>query len=152
MGPWERGGALQEVSVSDIHAYPLRPPGFEEPLFPTPSSKKIIAEHLLKAPWLRRASGAVRCTGEVARALEEPVELRNSCGWVELIRRRGGGVCSWRRRRVAEVLDRWREIGEWWDEDRCTDRLVFRVLLYGGTVVDLARERSGGWLLVGMVD
>jgi hypothetical protein len=28
-----RGFAL--VSVSEIHAYPLRPEGFEEPLFPT---------------------------------------------------------------------------------------------------------------------
>jgi hypothetical protein len=33
------------------------------------------------------------------------------------------------------------------------DRLVFRVLLSGGAVVDLALERaSGEWLLVGMVD
>jgi hypothetical protein len=53
---------------------------------------------------------------------------------------------------VAEVLDRWREIGEWWDENRHRDRLVFRVLLCGGAVVDLARERSGGWLLIGVVD
>ena len=143
---------MQGVSVSDIHAYPLRPPGFEEPLFPTPSSRRVIAEHLLEAPWLRRASGVEGRTGEAARALAEPVELRNSCGRVELIRVGGGGRCSWRRRRVAEVLDRWREIGEWWDEDRRTDRLVFRVLLCGGAVVDLARERSGGWLVVGILD
>ena len=143
---------MQGVSVSDIHAYPLRPPGFEEPLFPTPSSRRVIAEHLLEAPWLRRASGVEGRTGEAARALAEPVELRNSCGRVELIRVGGSGRCSWRRRRVAEVLDRWREIGEWWDEDRRTDRLVFRVLLCGGAVVDLARERSGGWLVVGILD
>ena len=143
---------MQEVSVSGIHAYPLRPPGFEEPLFPTPSSKKVIAEHLLEAPWLRRASGVEGRSGETVRALAEPVELRGSCGRVELIRVKGGRRCSWRRRRVAEVLDRWREIGDWWDEDRHKDRLVFRVLLCGGAVVDLARERSGGWLLVGILD
>ena len=143
---------MPEVSVSSIHAYPLRPRGFEEPLFPTPSSKRAIVEHLLEAPWLRRASGLEGRAGEAARARVEPVELRNSCGWVELIRVGGRGTCSWRRRRVAEVLDRWREIGEWWDEDRRKDRLVFRVLLCGGAVVDLARERSGGWLLVGILD
>jgi hypothetical protein len=143
---------LQEVSVSGIHAYPLRPPGFEEPLFPTPSSRKAVAEHLLEAPWLRRASGLEGRAGEAVRALAEPVELRNLRGRVELIRVGGGGRCSWRRRRVAEVLDRWREIGEWWDENRRRDRLVFRVLLCGGAVVDLARERSGGWLLIGVVD
>jgi hypothetical protein len=143
---------LQKVSVSGIHAYPLRPAGFEEPLFPTLSSKKIIAEHLLEAPWLRRASGVEGRSGEAVRVLAEPVELRNYCGRVELIRLGGGGRCSWRRRRVAEVLDRWREIGEWWDEDRRKDRLVFRVLLCGGAVVDLARERSGGWFLVGILD
>jgi hypothetical protein len=143
---------LQGVSVSGIHAYPLRPPGFEEPLFPTPSSKRVIAEHLLEAPWLRRASTAEGRTGEAVHALAEPIELRGSCGRVELIRVGGGGRCSWRRRRVAEVLDRWREIGDWWDEERCKDRLVFRVLLCGGAVVDLARERSGGWLLVGILD
>ena len=146
---------MQEVSVSGIHAYPLRPPGFEEPLFPTPSSKRVIAEHLLEAPWLRRASavgGVPRRSGETVHALAEPVELRGSCGRVELIRVKGGGRCSWRRRRVAEVLDRWREIGDWWDEELCKDRLVFRVLLYGGAVVDLARERSGGWLIVGILD
>ena len=101
---------------------------------------------------MRRASGVEGRSGEAVRALAEPVELRNSCGRVELIRVGGGGRCSWRRRRVAEVLDRWREIGEWWDEDRRKDRLVFRVLLCGGAVVDLARERSGGWLLVGILD
>jgi hypothetical protein len=32
------------------------------------------------------------------------------------------------------------------------DRVIFRVLLSGGAVVDLARKRSGGWFLVGIVD
>ncbi len=53
---------------------------------------------------------------------------------------------------VVRILDRWREVRDWWDEERYTDRFVFRVLLSGGSVVDLARERSGEWLLVGVVD
>ena len=138
------------TSVSEIRRYPLRPPGFEEPLFPTALSKKAVAEHLLAAPWLCRAS-------ELAgRHAGEPVEVRRSRGEVEVLRRPGprrrGRCSSWRRRRVARVLERWREVGRWWDEDGRTDRLVFRVLLSGGAVVELARERRGGWLLVGVAD
>lgn len=140
------------VDVSEIHAYPLRPEGFEEPLFSTATSKRAVAEHLLEASWLSRASELKGHTGETAHALDEPVELRNSCRGMELVRLRGGRRCSYRKWRVVEVLDRWREIREWWDEDLGKDRLLFRVLLSGGAVVDLARERSEGWLLVGMVD
>jgi hypothetical protein len=54
---------------------------------------------------------------------------------------------------VVRVLERWREIGSWWEAEGGVDRLVFRVLLAGGPVVDLALERtSGEWLLVGVVD
>jgi hypothetical protein len=143
---------LLAVEVSEIHAYPLRPDGFEEPLFPGAASRRVVGEHLLRAPWLRRASELERRNGEAAHAFEEPVELRKTCGRLELVRPRGGRRCSWRRRRVVEVLDRWREVGGWWDEDRVTDRLVFRILLSGGAVVDLSRERSGQWFLVGVVD
>jgi hypothetical protein len=52
----------------------------------------------------------------------------------------------------VEVLDRWREVGGWWAEERGTNRFIFRVLLSGDVVADLARERSGDWILVGMVD
>ena len=144
---------MLDVSVSEIHHYPLRPPGFEEPLFSTACSRRAVAEHLLEAPWLGRASELVdRRTGECARAPIEPVELRRSRGRVEVLRPRRRGRCSWRRRRVAGVLDRWREVGRWWDEDRRTDRLVFRLLLSDGAVVELARERRGGWSLVGVAD
>ena len=44
-----------ETSVAEIHAYPARPEGFEEPLFPTRESRLAVAEHLLRAPWLGRA-------------------------------------------------------------------------------------------------
>lgn len=142
------------IDVSEIHAYPSRPEGFEEPLFPTADSKREIAEHLLKAPWLSRASELEGRTGGAAHALEEPVELRSSFGRVEVVRLVGSRRCrpSCRRRRVEKVLDRWRQVGGWWDAGRHVDRVVFRVLLSGGAVVDLARERSGDWLLVGVVD
>jgi hypothetical protein len=143
------------VSVSEIHAYPSKPEGFEEPLFPTAESNRKIAEHLLEAPWLFRASELERKRGGAAHAPEEPIEVRNSPGRVEIVRHFGARRCrsfSWRRRRVEKVLDRWREVGKWWDTDRCVDRVVFRVLLCGEMVVDLARERYGGWFLVGMVD
>ena len=140
------------VDVADIHRYPTRPEEFEEPLFPTPTSKRAVAKHLLEAPWLSRASQLEELAGQAAHALKEPIELRNSGGRVELIRLQSGRSCFWRKRRVVEILDRWREVGRWWDEIRCEDRLVFRALLSGGLTVDLALERSGRWSLVGVVD
>lgn len=148
---------MLRVSVSEIHRYPLRPPGFEEPLFADRALKRAVGEHLLAAPWLGRASElAGRHGGQSARAPGEPVELRRGAGGlVEVVRRPHGrrrGRCSWRRRRVARVLDRWREVGRWWDEGLRTDRHVFRVLLSDGAVVELARERRGGWSLAGVAD
>lgn len=67
------------------------------------------------------------------------------------MRVRVGRRCSWRKRRVVEVLDRWREVSTWWSEDRNIDRLVFRILLDNEAVIEIARERSG-WFLVGVVD
>jgi hypothetical protein len=149
-----REGILLGIEVSEIHAYPLRPESFEEPLFPTAASKRAVAEHLLEAPWLSRASEVAGRTGQAAHALEEPVELRKSLGRTEIVRLASSRRCrtSWRRRRLEQVLDRWRRVGGWWDADRRVDRVVFRVLLSGGPFVDLARERSGEWLLVSVVD
>jgi hypothetical protein len=157
MGPSmsERRGFLLGMDITEIHTYPLMPEGFEEPLFPTAESNRKIAEHLLEAPWLFRASELEGRTGGAAHALEEPVELRKSRGRTEIVRLAGGRRrchLSWRKRRVEKVLDRWRRIGGWWDADRRVDRVVFRVLLSGGVVVDLARECSGDWLVVGVVD
>ncbi|MGI8911247.1 MAG: hypothetical protein ACR2JR_11945 [Rubrobacteraceae bacterium] len=139
-----------ETSVSEIHRYPLRPEGFEEPLFPTGDSKRAVAEHLLGAPWLMRAS-------EAGARIGEPIEVRQRRSAVE-VSWGSRGRCGRRRRvkswrRVVEVLDRWREVRGWWDEDS-VDRRVYRVLLAGGVVADLAREWSGpgGWLLVGVAD
>lgn len=140
------------ATVTEIHRYPMRPPGFVEPLFPTEESRRKVAEHLLRSPWLSRASELRGRGGETAHTLNEPVEVNSLGGRVEVLRNRAGRRCSWKRRRIFEVLDRWREVGEWWDERRGTDRAVYRVLLSGGVVADLSRDRSGEWLLVGVVD
>ena len=111
-------------------------------------------EHLLEDPWLSKASELEERTGGAAHGLEEPVELRNSPGRVEIVRLVSSRRCrhSWRKRRVEKVLDRWRRVNRWWDEGRREDRMVFRVLLSDGAVVDLVRERCGDWLFVGVVD
>jgi hypothetical protein len=145
---------LSGTTVSEIHRYPLRPPGFEEPLFPTRESSRAIAEHLASAPWLSRGSELRRGSGQAAHSREEPAHvLRRADGRAYLVRRCPNGRRRTRKRQVARVLERWREVGPWWDTERGVDRLVFRVLLAGGAVVDLALERaSGEWLLVGVAD
>ena len=142
-----------EATVSEIHGYPLRPPGFAEPLFPTPESRREVAEHLARATWLSRASRMLDDVGVMGCRREEPVVLRHQpgLGRIEVVRPRAGR-CSWRRRRVTEVVARWREVRRWWDEDASVDRVLFRVAVSGGGIVDLALKRSGGWSLVGMVD
>jgi hypothetical protein len=142
---------LLEVSVSEIHGYPSRPEGFEEPLFSTQSSRRTIIEHFMEAPWLMRASELEARTGEAAHALEETIEIRKSEGRSYVVRSHGRRY-SWRRRVIVEVLERWREVRGWWDEHGCVNRTGFRLLLAGGAVIDVAREHSGVWLLVGVVD
>lgn len=138
-----------EASVSEIHRYPLRPEGFAEPLFPTGESRRAVAEHLLAAPWLSRASELSCRGGQTAHARRERVEVgfaggRARIGWVS------GRRCR-KRCWVVEALDRWREVRGWWDEEASVDRTVVRVLLSDGAVVDLARE-APGWFLVGVAD
>jgi hypothetical protein len=150
---------LLATTVSEIHRYTSRPPGFEEPLFPTRESKRAVAEHLANAPWLSRGSELPGGSGQAVRRCEEPAHVfRRADGRMYLVRRCGNGRRRGRRRRtckkrVVRVLERWREVGPWWGAAGSVDRLIFRVLLAGGAVVDLAFERaSGEWLLVGMAD
>jgi hypothetical protein len=146
---------LLATTVSEIHRYPLRPPGFEEPLFPTRESKRATAEHLARAPWLSRGSELPGGNGETARRCEEPAHvLRRADGRAYLIWRCGNGCRRrTRKRRVVRVLECWREVGPWWETKGGVDRLVYRVLLAGGVVVELALERvSGEWLVAGVVD
>lgn len=140
-----------EASVAEIHAYPTSPEGFEEPLFATRESRRAVAEHLLGAPWLGRASELGRKTGGSARAPREPARIEGCPGRMRVSWASGRGR-RLRRRRVVETLAHWREVGCWWDEEEATDRSVFRVLLSCGSVVDLARENPGGWFLVGVED
>jgi hypothetical protein len=140
-----------EASVSEIHRYPLRPDGFEEPLFPTRESRRAVGDHLLRAPWLSRASEMEGRGGQAAHARREPVEVESHHGRVRISWRSRRRRCR-KRRQVVEVLGRWREVGAWWDPERATNRNLFRVLLSDGAVVDLARESGGAWSLVGVAD
>lgn len=148
--PWRE--ELVEASVSEIHCYPLRPEGFEEPLFSTPESRRAVAEHLLGASWLTKASeiGGSVAGGQTVHVRRESVEVERRCGLVRVVWSLGWRRCR-RERWVVEVLGRWREVGVWWDENASVDHTVVRVLLSDGAVVDLARE-SAGWFLVGVVD
>ena len=140
-----------EASVSEIHRYPLRPEGFEEPLFSTRESRLAILDHLLRTPWLSRASEMEERGGQAAHARWEPVELENRHGRVRIAWSSGRRRCR-KRRHVVEVLGRWREVRAWWDETRAKNRSLARLLLSDGSVVDLARESGGEWFLVGVTD
>jgi hypothetical protein len=143
------------TSVSEIHRYPLRPAGFEEPLFPTATSRRAIAEHLAHSSWLFRAPELAAdpglASGEAVHRRREIVHLfRRDDGWAYLVRRCGRRTTK---RRIVRMLESWREVGRWWEGEDSVDRLVYRVLLEGGAVVDLALEKSSSeWLLVGVVD
>jgi hypothetical protein len=143
-----------EASVSEIHHYPLRPENFEEPLFPTRESRRAVGDHLLRAPWLSRASEMEGRGGQAAHARQEPVEVEGSfaggcmrVSWTSGRRRR----CR-RRCHVVEILLSWREVEAWWNGERTKDRTLIRVLLSDGAIVDLAQENGGEWFLVGVVD
>jgi hypothetical protein len=140
-----------EASVSEIHRYPLRPEGFEEPLFPTRESRLAVLDHLLRAPWLSLASEMEERGGQAAHARYEPVELENRHGRVRVTLTPGRRRCR-KRRHIVEVLGRWREVRAWWDETRAKDRSFARLLLSDGSVIDLARENDGEWFLVGVTD
>lgn len=140
-----------EASVSEIHRYPLRPDGFEEPLFQTRESRRAVGDHLLRASWLSRASEMENRGGQAAHARLEPVELENRQGRMRVVLTSGRRRCR-KKRQIVEVLGRWREVRAWWDETRATDRSLVRVLLSDGAVVDLAREKGGEWSLVGVPD
>lgn len=140
-----------EASVSEIHRYPLRPDGFEEPLFPTRESRRAVLDHLLLSSWLSLASEVEGRGGQAAHTRCEPIELEKSGGSVQISWSSGRRRCR-KQRRIVEVLGRWREVRAWWDEERATDRSLVRVLLSDGAVVDLAKKSGGEWFLVGTMD
>ena len=146
------------ANVAEIHRHPLRPTGFAEPLFLGRADKKEIADHLARSGWLGKAGGGVpgadelQGTGEVCHVLARPD------GSAHLVRgfagrpgcRRGRRRVT--RRRVSGVIERWREVRRWWEPDRGTDRLCFRLRLSDGAVVDAALDRSGSWSLLRVHD
>lgn len=87
------------ATVSEIHAYPLRPEDYAEPLFHDQSSRKEILDHLAQSDWLFRASEARRSE---ARDVGKPA----------------GEVA---------VLASWREVDRWWEEDGGVDLIWRRV-------------------------
>lgn len=99
-----------EATVKEIHAYPLRPAGYAEPLFHTPQSRKEILEHLARGRWLGKASEISRrrrCKEQTPRTDDEaqPVET---------------------------VLASWREVDRWWEPDGGVDRLCYLVRTTSG--------------------
>ena len=155
-----------ESTVIEIHEYPLRPDGYEEPLFSDADKNREVMEHFLQAPWLDRASEyAVQTTGYFSgsgrsgRALAEPLEVGlfkergrtvmrlGPCGGHgqkagSLVRRRVRR-CSVRSGAIRRVVESWREVCGWWEEGGGLDFVVYRVELSYGAVVDLAHDRSG---------
>lgn len=134
-----------QATVSEIHRYPLRPEGYAEPLFHGRESRRQILEHLARSSWLSRASELTIEQAGAAHARREPVEVSREEGAPVLVRVEG-------RRKIVRVLERWREIREWWSENG-RDRVLYRVEVSGGAVLDLARDlESREWTLVGVVD
>lgn len=109
-----------EATVSEIHAYPLRPAGYAEPLFHSPQSRKEILEHLARGRWLGKASEIPRgrrCKERTPRADE--------------------GAQS-----VETVLASWREVDRWWEEGGGVDRRCYLVrTTSGGEEVRTGRPR-----------
>ncbi|HZC18683.1 MAG TPA: hypothetical protein VE225_03160, partial [Rubrobacteraceae bacterium] len=97
-----------------------------------------------------RASGMECKGGQAAHVGRESVEIENRCGRVRVSWASGKQRCR-KKRWVVEVVDRWREVRAWWEEEAGVDRTVVRVLLSDGAEVDLARE-DGRWFLVGVAD
>lgn len=77
----------------------------------------------------------------MSRLVDRPVHVR--------VGRQGDPLAfTYRRRtyRVTAVLDRWEEVGEWWEAP--VERTVYRVLADGGGIFELERRRpEGRWYL-----
>lgn len=93
------------ATVGEIHAYPLRPAGYAEPLFHTAESRKEILEHLARSGWLGKAS---ELTGRSRRR-----EVSDA-------------------RPVERVLASWREVDRWWEPAGGVDRVCYLVRTTAG--------------------
>ncbi len=116
-----------EATVSEIHAYPLRPEGYAEPLFHDRKSRKGILDHLAKSGWLWRA-----CEMPQPKR-SEPVEPVDP----ELGRAKLAYANSER------VLASWREVDRWWEVDGGID-LVWRLVESGRGTQEIRAEPGAG--------
>ena len=96
-----------DATVKEIHAYPLRPEGYAEPLFHDRQSRREILEHFSRSPWLWRASEAPRQAHQATESAREAQE---------------GGAGK-----EGRVIASWREVDRWWEPDGGVD-LVWRLL------------------------
>jgi len=104
-----------EATVSEIHRHPLRPEGYEEPLFHSHKSRKEILEHLARSRWLGKASELpVRRLG--ARAYDS-----RSAAYPGSQSSRGA------KDPVSRVLASWREVDRWWEPEGEVDRVCYLV-------------------------
>ena len=97
-----------DTSIREIHDYPLRPEGFQEPLFLTPEARREVLEHLAGSDWLFRASECGRLKSRVRGANVAPVN------------------------RIGRVLASWREVDRWWEPDGGIDAIWRLVELDSG--------------------
>jgi hypothetical protein len=108
------------TTVSEIHAYPLRPEGYAEPLFHDSKSRKEILEHFARSGWLSRASQA-------------PEPARSSL------------IASSRGRSEMEesrILASWREVDRWWEPDGGVD-VIWRLVESGRGKREMRAEPVG---------
>lgn len=113
-----------EASISEIHAYPLRPEGYAEPLFHDRKSKKQILEHFARSGWLSRAS-------EFKEAPSKAGPARNPSSAAIT------GTA------VSEVLASWREVDRWWEPGGGVD-VVWRLVEDHGGRQEIRAEPAPG--------
>lgn len=101
---------ILETSVSEIHAYPLRPKGYAEPLFHSQQSRKRILEHFAESDWLFRAS-ELRASEARRPEARWPVRTRTDDTAKE----------------TGRVIASWREVDRWWEPGGGVDVIWRRI-------------------------
>lgn len=82
------------------------------------------------------------------RLIDRPIQVRKD-------RKGRPAAFFWRgqRHRVAEILDWWREIGEWWNTGQLVTHTTYRVVDDAGGVYEIDfREPEGRWYLYRVYD
>jgi hypothetical protein len=126
------------TTVSEIHAYPLRPEGYAEPLFHDSKSRKEILEHFARSGWLSRASEAPEApvipkVTEVTEVCSAPGPARVSLAASS----RGRSEME-----ESQVLASWREVDRWWEPD-CGVDVIWRLVESGRGKQEMRAEPVG---------